>query len=486
MNMKYFLYAFLGMTTIFSFGQQNYRSENYGNRSILLNGNVTGSVEDLGLTIYNPARLALVDNPVFSVNAKVYELTDLRFEAAGAIDETLSNSNFDGIPSLLAGTFEIGDWKDHYFAYSFVTKSRLGTNLDFGSGVRIEDIIESLPGEETYLARLGISTDYKDEWFGVTWATEVRPNFSVGISTFLSISTNRPNAGIRFGFLLDNDTVASQIRDVSYDSTFYGLVWKVGLAYRSSNNWEYGINLTPPYLQLFGDSQIEYEEILSGVGPEDDRLISVNLDNLESQFKRPLGVSFGMGIPWKKNKFHLSAEWHGGIDAYDVTKVPTLIGETGEEINISIEEELRPVVNAGLGAELYLNKSFNLYLGFSTDFSPYKQRISIFDLVSDTEDESENAINLTGDFFNYSFGIDYKAKWASIVVGANYTRSSDSFEDPFTPGDEPVTGNTVSKIILTQWNFLIGIDIGFVKDLENKFKGEEEEEEKDENSLPKL
>ena len=45
--------------------QTNYKYENFGNRSILLNGNVTGSVDDLGATYYNPARLALVEDPVF-------------------------------------------------------------------------------------------------------------------------------------------------------------------------------------------------------------------------------------------------------------------------------------------------------------------------------------------------------------------------------------------------------------------------------------
>ena len=51
--------------------QTNYKYENFGNRSILLNGNVTGSVDDLGATYYNPARLALIEDPVFAINAKI-------------------------------------------------------------------------------------------------------------------------------------------------------------------------------------------------------------------------------------------------------------------------------------------------------------------------------------------------------------------------------------------------------------------------------
>ncbi|WP_297690946.1 hypothetical protein [uncultured Eudoraea sp.] len=43
-------------------GQEgNYKFDNYGNQSMLLNGNVTGSATDLGLAYYNPARLVFVD-----------------------------------------------------------------------------------------------------------------------------------------------------------------------------------------------------------------------------------------------------------------------------------------------------------------------------------------------------------------------------------------------------------------------------------------
>ncbi len=44
----------------------NYRYNNFGNRTILLAGNVTGSVEDFGLAYYNPARLTEVENNGFA------------------------------------------------------------------------------------------------------------------------------------------------------------------------------------------------------------------------------------------------------------------------------------------------------------------------------------------------------------------------------------------------------------------------------------
>ena len=60
--------------------QGYYNNENFGNRSLLLSGNVTGSVNDLGLTYYNPARIAIIENPVFSINAKAYQFNSIKFK----------------------------------------------------------------------------------------------------------------------------------------------------------------------------------------------------------------------------------------------------------------------------------------------------------------------------------------------------------------------------------------------------------------------
>ena len=55
---KHILLCIFIFSTSAVLGQQgNYKYNNYGNRSIILSGNVTGSVTDMGLTYYNPARL---------------------------------------------------------------------------------------------------------------------------------------------------------------------------------------------------------------------------------------------------------------------------------------------------------------------------------------------------------------------------------------------------------------------------------------------
>ena len=56
----------------------HYWTEQYGNKSTLMSGSVVGSVDDLGAMYYNPARLALQDDPTFLISAKAYQNVSLK------------------------------------------------------------------------------------------------------------------------------------------------------------------------------------------------------------------------------------------------------------------------------------------------------------------------------------------------------------------------------------------------------------------------
>ncbi len=55
----------------------HYWSQQYGTRSTLLGGAVIGSVNDLSATYYNPAALALSDDPAFLLSAQAYQFRNL-------------------------------------------------------------------------------------------------------------------------------------------------------------------------------------------------------------------------------------------------------------------------------------------------------------------------------------------------------------------------------------------------------------------------
>ena len=113
----------------------NYKFENFGNQSVLLNGSVTGSVADLGLTYYNPARLGLIENPSFTIGGKAYEWSRYYFSDVLETDKDLSANQFGGLPATLAGTFSFKKLPGHKFAYSILSKQRSDIRLRYDSGL---------------------------------------------------------------------------------------------------------------------------------------------------------------------------------------------------------------------------------------------------------------------------------------------------------------------------------------------------------------
>ncbi|WKK66686.1 hypothetical protein [Lutimonas zeaxanthinifaciens] len=444
------------------YGQGYYNQENFGNRSLLLSGNVTGSVDDLGLTYYNPSRIALIEDPVFTINAKAYQISSLDLSNVFGRDSKLSDSRFEGVPSLIAGTFDIEKWDKHKFAYSFLSKQRFRLNFNVSQEVDPEMIdnedIDRLVGN------FHLDNKETDEWFGLTWGMKIKDNFSVGISTFVSVYNVSGLYDVRFSSLSGLSDVDIFNNEISYSQRSYGIFWKLGLAW-TLNKFDLGVNVDLPYLEVISGGKFRYQNYLSGIGENEDEFAFYDFRDLDAKRKEPLGISFGVGVPLGKNKLHFKADWHGGLSEYDRLVIPPAEdGGTG----FSFSEELRSVINFGLGGEFYLNEKLNIYGSFSTDFSPVKSRSNAFDII----DEEERDATFDEDFFHYGLGVDIKLKKMKVVLGSTYSRASGDFSDPVElPSGQPqVAGaDDASRISVSRWRFIVGLEIPiFGYDLEFK------------------
>lgn len=437
--------------------QTNYRIENFGNLSILLGGNVTGSVEDLGLTYYNPARLALVKNPVFTINAKAYQWNRLTLTDAVGINRKLSSSKFNGIPSMIAGTFKVNFLEDHHFAVSFISKVRSETSLDFITELRESDFLEDFDGDEKFIGEVDLKNELTDEWFGLTWAKSISKNLSIGVSTFVSIYNHTGSNVLGFAALHSQDQVVLYNKEVSFKQKSYGLFWKLGIAWKRPN-WEFGINISPPYLELHNEGGINYNEFLSGIGSESDVFILNNLSDLKSKRKIPLGIDFGTGISIGKSKLHLNLDWHNKISVYDRIVIPVLQGETSAPRELKFIQKLKSVFNYGLGAEIYFSPKSKGIISFSSDYSSLDENSNIFDL-SNNEDQD---VNFAVDLYHIGCGVELKLKKAYLVFGGSYSTGNSVFEKPidaFTGVEDFNEAEESASIELSRWRFIIGIDI---------------------------
>ncbi len=447
---------FLFILPILCFGQGYYNAENFGNRSLLLSGNVTGSVEDLGLTYYNPARIALIESPTFAINAKAYQVSTLSLKNIFGTDSKLSDSKFEGVPSLVAGTFNIDKWENHHFAYAFLSKERSRVNINArrqGTDGKIAEEIEGLADSSSQFV---LDNTTSDEWFGLTWGMKLRDNFSIGVSSFVSVYNYRGKYDLRLGVVNEDDEVSLYNNTVNFGQTSYGMFWKVGLAWKLKN-FDFGLNLDLPYLEVVKSGKFNYTEILAAnVGS--DIFDYVEPSSVEANRKEPIAVSIGAGIPWKRNTIHLKADWHGAVSEYDRLVIPPFDTGNGETDEFIFKEELKSVINFGVGADFYLSERVDLFASFSTDFSPLVTSATIFDFVND----SDSDINLIADYMHYGLGIDLKFTKAQVTIGSTYSVASGDFERPIDfpdPEDGEFPDNDeLSQFEVTRWRFIVGLE----------------------------
>lgn len=438
--------------------QDNYRLENFGNRSILLSGNVTGSVEDLGLTYYNPGRLALLDDPTFSINAKAYEFNQITLKNTVEVKDKLSSSRFNGVPSMIAGTFKIKSLKDHFFAYSVITKVRSTISLNYLTDLVSGDILESIEGDEDFVAKVNLNDVLRDEWFGLTWSKAISENFSIGVSTFFSIYNHRGSNILDYSISHSEDMVVSYKKEVTFEQSSYGLFWKIGLAWIYPKV-EFGVNITPPYIDFYSTGKMRYGGFLAGVGSGSDIFTYANLKDLKAERKNPLGLDFGAGIPIRRSKLHLNVDWHNKVSSYDRIIIPEIESLNRDSLQLEFVEERKSVFNYGLGAELYISPKIDGYLSFSSDYSSALNNSNIFDIG----DGDDRELNLKLDYYHFGFGIRLNLSWSDMIFGSTYSYGNSTFDKP--DGAIPENGIDINNnpesasILLTRWRFIVGIEI---------------------------
>ncbi len=459
--------------------EAHYWSEQFGNRSMLLGGNVIGSVFDLGAVFYNPGRLGLIENPAFVLSAKAYQWD--RYDIEGQEREgALKQSKFGGAPSLAAGTFSLPWFENSRFAYAFLTRQR--SESDFFTRVEREgDFFPSIPGRDLFEGKGSYASSLREEWIGGTWSRGFGEGISMGISAF-AITTTRSQdlwADLRaLGELGDVATLFSR-RAYSYDA--YGALLKGGLAIQRGK-LGLGLTVTTPRFAPFGGGSTEYEEVLAGV-PDTTALGRVSRfetsfqSGLETTLKSPWSV--GVGVGWDLGNFtvHASSEWYGAVDRYSILVSEPFIGQsTGDTLQYRISGEAESVVNVGIGLEYRWSDAFSAFGSVATDNSSAptaENEISVGDLEIDDK-------SFGGDFVILAGGVDLKTRWADLTIGATYAASSQEVsqfvdfpnEGEEDPGLDP-EGNT-SQFRYSKWRFLLGFSIPFAADIAGRVSGDEE------------
>ncbi len=436
--------------------QANYKFNIFGNRSILLAGNVTGSVTDLGLAYYNPARLTQLETTGFAINAKAYQFSSISLTNVFGESSKVSNNDFDGVPNMAGATFNLFGTR---FAYTFLTKLDTNTDLNYTTNTMSNALQDVFPNHEKYSGAYNLKSQVKDEWMGLTWAEKIGEKFSFGITAFGSAYRYSEGSTLSHTVLEADNTTAFYQKLAGFTQRSYGLIFKVGANYNIKKA-DIGLNISLPYIEIYKEASFNYKNLISGLGPDYDVFYDYQLKELDSKRKEPLSVSLGAGIPYKQHKIHINIDYVTGISTYQRIDIPNLdLGETAPTV-VHFNEERKAVVNFGLGAEINIKDNLQSFIAFSTDFNGFTTNANVFDLSNPNNKE----LNLGGNFMHLSFGTDWKLNWANAIFGATYTGGSGSAPSPFNPDGNPldVTTTPDTHAKYARWQFVVGIEVPFI------------------------
>ncbi|WP_115462686.1 hypothetical protein [Winogradskyella aurantiaca] len=440
-----------------AYGQQgNYKYNQYGNRSILLTGNVTGSVTDIGLTYYNPARLSLIENNGFAFNARAFQYNQLNIDPLITDGDPVNRGTFTGVPSLLGGTFSLFDQR---FAYVFLAKYRVNRDISSTYSQLNDRILDEFPDAEAYLLKTSVGNDIRDDWYGLSWANKLNDDLSIGISLFGSYYKYRGIRSYSQDFQFTTEQVSSEQFQYSFDQRSYGFHVKIGADYRFEKV-DIGININLPYLEVASSGSYGLSLVKAGTQDNSDLLFDFESENIKARRRIPYGISAGAGIKLGRSRLHLNLDFMSSLSEYSRLDIPQL-EINGQPTDVIFNEKRRFVTNFGVGGELYIEENFSALFGFSTDFDSLGGETNYFDLVTTNADELSAGTN----YIHLSGGVDWKFKWASLIFGLTYTRGTNSISisdnDFIEPPNTGVADN--SKITSSRIQFVIGFEIPFIK-----------------------
>lgn len=412
--------------------QGNYRSSPMGGRTTLLGGTGVVYGQDGAAAFLNPASVLNIDPGRLSFSVNFYAATVTiaphwyepgrvdaqRFPEFGGTERSITDANFSSLPSSLCLFFRVGSLP------FFGKNAKLEKNLrDARLGLcfattQIEQFSFASEGVErrndagAYSRQSqSILQRFSRFQFGPTYAMRLTERLSIGASIQGSIANHRSAlaaTGYTTGGPLGR-AIASSFWSSSHGTSMQlhvaaGAIYKYGPQ-------SFGVAIEAPSIHLFGSGggtlfaqeSADVERFSNATG--EGNFIS----------RTPLRVSLGTGYEGKWGSFELNASFYAAqprafsadVNGHRVSNETGAIVDTPQ--NATLTQGSRGVVNAGVGAEVYVSRRLSLLTGLSTDLSAVRGGA------------------LTGRLFNYypaatnrvaaSFGIGSHGEGGDLLIG---------------------------------------------------------------------
>ena len=312
----------------------HYWTLQYGPESSLLGGLVIGSVSDVSATYYNPGALSRARDLSFAISTNVFEVSGILLEDGGGEGVNLGRQTSGLRPSMVAGTIADSAFGGRgVIGYSAMNRVKGGQDFSGFLGREADRLDPELELSDLF-ALVRFEGQYSDFWGGLTYSHRIGNGFGIGVTGYIaSRSQTRRREDLVEAISLGGDGSAS-INIVGGNYSTLRAIGKLGL-YWTAGDMSAGLTVTTPSAHITGSGELGFNE--ATVGPDTVALAYAIQTGLPSEYRTPLSVGGGIGIPIGPLKIHASAEWFDKLDLYTAIQGETVTAKEPEDREIPVE-----------------------------------------------------------------------------------------------------------------------------------------------------
>lgn len=421
-----------------------YWTQQFGTRSALMSGAVIASSRDNSSLFYSPGSLGWIDTASLSINATAYQSENIKIKNALGRQADLKSNQIGSTPLLIGGMIRTHSEKTR-IAYGLITP----TNFSFKAIGRAQgefpliDDSES-PGNEPAIAQASIQTKLSELGAGIGIGRKISSSFGVGITgMFIARSLDYNNNRLVRLYMNQPSmplVTATLIQNVDYFNVRFAP--RIGLGYEKGN-WQAGLTITSPSVNLFGTGNIGFDATATNIKPpsENSRIDFVANDRqekLKSTYKSPFSIAGGIGYSHQRSHIEMAVQYYGKIDMYSIINADSsafarpanVYPELTSDKYLRVLTAARPVFNVALAYEYRLKQNLLMYLSCRSDQTFFDKAITrqtgikpdisswnIYHLVAGTtwqKGKSGISIGLTA-----AFGADKHREETGDIDGGN-------------------------------------------------------------------
>jgi hypothetical protein len=407
-------------------------------------------VNNVSATFYNPGALAQARNLSFAVSLNVFETSGVLLEDGGGEGVDLGRQSSGLRPSMVAGTIA-----DSLFGgrgvVGYSAMNRVKGSQDFSGIIGLEaDRLDPESNLSDLFSIIRFEGEFSDFWAGLTYAHRFGAHVGIGGTFYLASRSQRRRREI-LAEVISNDGLGAVDIDVAggnYSSL--RMLGKLG-AFAKLGDLTAGVTFTTPSTHLSGSGELGLN--FARFGPDTAALAYTIQTDLPTEYKTPMSVGGGVGLPVGPVLLHASAEWYDKLDPYVVIQGETIQPQAPDDadpIDVDAVHETAEVVNWGVGLEFRISPRFNGYASYYTDNSA---------LNSDIEDAGLSTMPF--DIETITVGTDFAVGPALLTLGLGYGWGKEIDEeltnviDP--EGEEGLEATFVFRNIRALFGFEVGL-----------------------------